>query len=70
MVRVEAIIPYGQGELVNLIHRLGVVELEVSECLVSFGNSKHLYNAILSISAWFTMKESIFDCVENNTELP
>lgn len=31
MVHVEAVIPYGQGELVNLIHRLGIVELEVSE---------------------------------------
>lgn len=28
MVHMEAVIPYGQGELVNLIHRLGVVELE------------------------------------------
>ncbi|KAG0603965.1 hypothetical protein M758_10G134400 [Ceratodon purpureus] len=28
MVHVEAVIPYGQGELVNLIHRLGIVELE------------------------------------------
>lgn len=32
MVHVEAVIPYGQGELVNLIHRLGIVELEVSDC--------------------------------------
>ena len=30
MVPVEAVIPYGQGELVSLIHRLGIVELEVS----------------------------------------
>jgi GTP-binding protein HflX len=28
MVRVEAVVPYGQGELINLIHRLGIVELE------------------------------------------
>ncbi len=31
MVRVEAVVPYGQGELINLIHRLGIVELEVSK---------------------------------------
>ncbi len=31
MVHVEAVVPYGQGELINLIHRLGIVELEVSK---------------------------------------
>ncbi len=30
-MRVEAVVPYGQGELINLIHRLGIVELEVSK---------------------------------------
>lgn len=36
MVRVEAVVPYGQGELVNLIHRLGIVELEVSKSFRSY----------------------------------
>ena len=29
MVWVEAIVPYGQGDLVNIIHRLGIVDQEV-----------------------------------------
>jgi hypothetical protein len=58
MVHVEAVIPYGQGELVNLIHRLGIVELEVSEYLkvLGIGNMWVVYCAIASISGWLKRK--------------
>lgn len=72
MVHVEAVIPYGQGELVNLIHRLGIVELEVSECLEvpGIGNIWMPYYAIFSICGWFKRKLFIsLHCIKNNTEL-